>query len=297
MPFVKVSDIKMYYKIFYHEKEIEKLDRSLPIMIVLHGGPGIVDHNIEINFWSKFSSYLQVIFLDQRGCGLTEDGDPVKWNLSQCSEDLYLFSKNLGIENPIMVGNSWGGYVIMAYLAKYSAHPQALIFCDAEARVSLDVMKKAYKRIGHEEAGDLACDYYQNPEKPGIFEKWAQTCVPLFSRTKFTFTAPARVNMPMRIKFYKEELLQLDFRHNLKKICCPVLWLAGERNPTHPYEGAEEAAHYVPKQFINLQVIKDTGAPVYHDQPEKAYKLCMGFIKHLLHIEEKKKNPSILCKL
>ena len=70
--------------------------------------------------------------------------------------------------------------------------------------------------------------------------------------------------MTMREKFIGSESLDMDFTAELSKVGCPVLQLAGERDPTHPAICAERTAACFPRSKCVL--FPDTGAPVYQDQ-------------------------------
>lgn len=62
MSYIQLPDIKMFYRVVVQEKEVSGIDQKLPALIVLHGGPGIVDHQIEYDAWSKFSKLnVQVV--------------------------------------------------------------------------------------------------------------------------------------------------------------------------------------------------------------------------------------------
>lgn len=69
MPFVNANNIKIYYRIFLDGIEVETFHPQLKTMIVLHGAPGILDHQAELMAWKGFSKNMQVVFLDLRGSG------------------------------------------------------------------------------------------------------------------------------------------------------------------------------------------------------------------------------------
>lgn len=51
-------------------------------------------------FWPQLSIYLNVVFIDQRGCGKSDKGEPSKENLNQHGKDVYLFCEALNISKP-----------------------------------------------------------------------------------------------------------------------------------------------------------------------------------------------------
>ncbi len=303
MSFIQLPDIKMFYRVVILEKEVQVIDPNLPAIIVLHGGPGIVDHQIEYNAWRKFSKLTaQIIFLDQRGNGKTDDGDPRLWNLKQCGLDIKNFCEKAGIIKPIIAGVSWGGYVAMSYATQFPNHPRGLILCNTEAKVDLAAKKKAYctafESLGFSHTmtpynelatvvdnelmakiGSIACEYDRNPSDEN-FSRFIKYCVPLFSRIPFELLPPSRINMAMRKKFIAEESLDMDFRLKLASVQCPVLQIAGDRDPTHPYICAEETARCFPHGSFVL--LPDAGTPVYQDQPIGFETHITSFIEQLI---------------
>jgi proline iminopeptidase len=100
----------------------------------------------------------QVIFLDHRGNGRSEDGPRENWNLAQWGDDVHAFCDVLGIVSPIVLGTSFGGMVALAYATRHPEHPSKLVLISTEAaggthrerRVSL------FERFGGPEVGALA---------------------------------------------------------------------------------------------------------------------------------------------
>src|SRR3984893_1314378 len=56
--------------------------RERPTLLLLHGGPGF-DHSIYKPAYSALADIAQVIYLDHRGNGRSEDGASENWNLAQ----------------------------------------------------------------------------------------------------------------------------------------------------------------------------------------------------------------------
>jgi pimeloyl-ACP methyl ester carboxylesterase len=73
--------------------------REVPTVILLHGGPG-ADHPIYKPDFTALSDVAQVIFLDHRGTGRSDDGPPELWTLAQWADDLVAFCDALGIVKP-----------------------------------------------------------------------------------------------------------------------------------------------------------------------------------------------------
>ena len=281
MPHANIGDISLFYKVFRQGREQSNLDPELSTMIVLHGGPGFVDHNLYVPYWSYFAIFMQVVFVDQRGNGLSDHGDPAKWNLDTCGHDIYLFCQALQIDKPIIAGISWGGYVAMAYVSQHPEHPQALLLCNTEAKVSVEARYQMFKTLGGEKAGQAAWEYDHYPTKEGVHEQFIKHCLPYYAcyrSYKPEDIAQCHTNISMRTKFMKEENLVFDFRSTLNKVVCPTLLLAGEYSPGHPVTCAQQTAQSIPHQYVQLKIIKNAGAPVYNDKPAEVYACILRFI-------------------
>lgn len=55
--------------------------REKPTLLMLHGGPGS-DHSIYRPAYSGLADIVQVVYLDHRGNGRSEDGPRESWNLA-----------------------------------------------------------------------------------------------------------------------------------------------------------------------------------------------------------------------
>ena len=131
--------------------------REKPTLLMLHGGPG-ADHSIYKPAYSALADVAQIIYLDHRGNGRSEDGPREGWNLAQWGDDVRAFCDALGIADPIVLGASFGGMVALAYATRHPAHPSKLILISTAASGAehLDRRIELFERFGGPEAGALA---------------------------------------------------------------------------------------------------------------------------------------------
>ena len=106
--------------------------REKPVLLMLHGGPG-ADHSIYRPAYSALADIAQIVYLDHRGNGRSEDGPREGWNLAQWGDDVSAFCDALGIVDPIVLGASFGGMVALAYATHHPAHPSKLVLISTEA--------------------------------------------------------------------------------------------------------------------------------------------------------------------
>ena len=100
---------------------IRGVDRSKPLLLFLHGGPGSAHIGILRHYQQDLEKHFVVVQWDQRGAGLSgmEPVDPATINKEQFIADgvevtKYLL-KRFGQEKVFLVGHSWGsalGYIL-----------------------------------------------------------------------------------------------------------------------------------------------------------------------------------------
>ena len=100
--------------------------REKPTLLLLHGGPGF-DHSIYRPAYSALSDLVQIVYLDHRGNGRSEEGPRESWNLAQWGDDVRAFCDTLDIVRPIVLGASFGGMVAMSYATRHPGHPSRLV--------------------------------------------------------------------------------------------------------------------------------------------------------------------------
>ena len=101
--------------------------RERPTVVLLHGGPGSFDHSYFKPDFARLAEAAQVVYLDLRGHGRSEWGDPADWSFEMCADDVRAFCDALGIARPVVYGHSLGGFVAMVYAARHPGHAGALV--------------------------------------------------------------------------------------------------------------------------------------------------------------------------
>src|SRR6266850_1503525 len=112
--------------------------RDKPTLLMLHGGPGF-DHTMYKPAFSALADIAQVIYLDQRGQGRSS-GEPDTWTLANWGDDVKGFCDALGIEQPIVYGGSFGGFVAQSYATRHPEHPGKLILVSTAAHMEYEAV-------------------------------------------------------------------------------------------------------------------------------------------------------------
>src|SRR5579871_1728721 len=118
--FIELDDAKIFFDVAGSKLAIDgERMAERPTLIVMHGGPGF-DHASMRPYFDRFADTHQVIYLDHRGNGRST-GERPSWTLAQWGDDIHAFCQALGIEKPVVLGQSFGGMVAMSYGAR---HPE-----------------------------------------------------------------------------------------------------------------------------------------------------------------------------
>jgi len=262
--------------------------REKPTLLLLHGGPGF-DHSIYRPAYSALSDIAQVIFLDHRGNGRSQDGSAEAWNLAQWGDDVRAFCDVLGIVDPIVLGVSFGGMVALAYATRHPAHPSKLVLISTAAAGGTypDRRVELFERFGGPEVGALArrrfLEVQGHPDQASL-DAWRRLAFPLYTRT------PRDPDMARRA-ISRSEVLQwftkpggesdtFNMFPDLSRIQCPTLVLGGEDDPIHPIESQADIAGALPAHLVQFERFANCRHAVIPDAPERAMAVIRDFIEH-----------------
>ena len=261
--------------------------REKPTLLLLHGGPGF-DHSIYRPAYSALADIAQVIFLDHRGNGRSQDGPSEAWNLAQWGDDVRAFCDVLGIVNPIVLGASFGGMVALAYATRHPAHPCKLVLISTEAAGGTyrDRRVELFERFGGPEVGALARRRFlevQGHIDQASLDAWRRLAFPLYTRTPRDPDMARRAVSRSEVQhwFTKPggESHTFNMFPDLGHIQCPTLVLGGEDDPMLPIECQADIAAALPAHLVRFERFADCGHAVVPDAPERAMAVIRDFIE------------------
>jgi proline iminopeptidase len=250
-------------------------------LIVMHGGPGF-DHSTMRPYFDRFADTHQVIYIDHRGNGRST-GAPETWTLAQWGDDVKAFCDALGITKPVVLGNSFGGMVAMAYAAHYPDHPAKLILSSTASRLRLDVTLTLLAERGGEEARAIAERFWTAPDAHGMAD-YTRVCIPLYNPPGGDNEAIAAgfrravVRSEVAAHFLLGEIRTMDARAGLARVTCPTVITAGDYDPITPPACAEEIFEALPQGLAELEIVQGAGHGIHRDAPEKAEAICRRFL-------------------
>jgi pimeloyl-ACP methyl ester carboxylesterase len=262
--------------------------REKPTLLLLHGGPGF-DHSIYRPAYSALSDIAQVIFLDHRGNGRSEDGPSEAWNLAQWGDDVRAFCDVLGIVDPIVLGVSFGGMVALAYATRHPAHPSKLVLISTEAAGGTHRERRIqlFERFGGPEVGALARRRFlevQGHTDQASLDAWRRLAFPLYTRTRRDPDMARRtVSRSEVLHWFTKpggESHTFNMFPDLGRIQCPTLVLGGEDDPMLPIECQADIAAALPAHLVRFERFADCGHALIPDAPERAMAVIRDFIEH-----------------
>ncbi len=105
---------------------------ALPLLVV-NGGPGLSHaYLLPTDVWQQLARKRRVIFYDQRGTGASKPLPPgAPQTLAAQVADLEAVRQGLGLAQVVLLGDSYGGLLSIAYASAHPDHVAKLILSDA----------------------------------------------------------------------------------------------------------------------------------------------------------------------
>ncbi len=250
-----------------------------PTLLLLHGGPGF-DHSSFRPYFDRFADTHEVVYLDHRAQGRSDGADdPARWNLDTWADDVARFCAALEIERPVLLGNSFGGFVAMHAAARHPALVDRLVLMSTAARRHSQITAARFERLGGPEARDAYRRVYvERDGAPDAWMEYAAKCLPLYNRTPTPFAADrGRMNFAV-VAHSVDWFADYDLRAELAGVSVPTLVLVGEDDPMTPVEAAEEITASLPPGVARLERFADCGHGTYRDQPERTEAALRAFL-------------------
>ena len=102
------------------DAERERREGHIPLLL-LHGGPGACHDYIEA-IAAVSATGRRVVFYDQQGCGNSDQpDDPARWTVDFYVREVEAVREAMGLERVHILGQSWGGMLLMEYLVRQPA--------------------------------------------------------------------------------------------------------------------------------------------------------------------------------
>jgi len=250
--------------------------RQRPTVVLVHGGPGTYDHSYLKPSFGWLAEVAQVIYLDLRGHGRSDWGDAGAWSFEACADDVRMFCDAVGIAEPIVLGHSMGGPIVLLYGARHPGHAAGLVVQSGFARWDAPRMVDAFRRVAGDEVAEIAARSYAGESVPA--EEWARV---------FAAFGPHRpdeerkANAPQNLELNSRGMdlvRRLDIVDQLGRVAAPTLVSVGDLDPVTPVAAAEEIVDALPDGVGRLEILHGAGHFSWLDAPERYRSMINGFI-------------------
>ena len=200
------------------------------------------------------------------GCGGSDTMD-TPWSLDDYCHFVLKFMAAVGISDPILIGHSHGGRVILKMAADGMVNPPKIVLLDSAGLIPKKSTKqklraksfKAIKRV-------LSLPVIKNHSEP------------LLDKARKHYGSADYNAAPEVLRKTLVSLVNTDLRDIIHNIKCPTLLIWGENDTATPLSDAKIIESLIPDS--GLCVIKGTGHYSFCEQPYQAHAILNSFIKY-----------------
>ena len=108
---------------------------ALPVLL-LHGGPGAA-HDYMLPLAERLSEHRPAIVYDQLGCGRADRPDDTSlWTVDRSVTEVDQVRAALGLDRCHLLGQSWGGWLAIDYMARGPAGVAGLVLASTSASIA-----------------------------------------------------------------------------------------------------------------------------------------------------------------
>jgi pimeloyl-ACP methyl ester carboxylesterase len=278
--FVPVNGVRLFVDVL-SPKLVPSGPRMIerPTVVALHGGPSDHAHMREVV--APLSDGTQVVLFDHRGCGRSERGDPSRWTMDQWGDDVRGLCDALGIEKPIVIGMSFGGFVAQAYMTRHPGHAEKVALVATGARMDLELSREGFRKQGGDAAARAFEAFARDPD-PSTAAAFMSECRALYTARRVVdgdLAARARSNLDLAMSFFRHiGDPSLDFRERLGEVTTPVLIIGGDEDPILPPQFQDELERELTSAPTKRVRLPAAGHFIHVDQPERFFGALREFV-------------------
>jgi pimeloyl-ACP methyl ester carboxylesterase len=253
--------------------------REKPTLICMHGGPGF-DHTGFKPAFSQLADIAQIVYYDHRGHGRSDRRPREEWTLDTWADDIVRLCDALGIEKPIVLGQSFGGMVAQKYVARHPEHPGKVVISSTSPRWVLERKLVEFEKRGGARAREVAQAYWRDPSRE-TFQVYWDECRNLYNTRPNPDPQSGErttMNVDILLDFAAGEIQTMDLAPGLANARCPVLVMAGDEDPICPLIDAQEIVAALPKEWVRFARFPNVGHGAWRDDPQAAFAVLREFI-------------------
>jgi proline-specific peptidase len=263
-------------------------------LLLLHGGPG-APHDTFEPLAAVLRKERRVVMYDQLGCGLSDKPqDSSLWTVSNYLMELRWVIRELGLNEVVVLGQSWGGMLALEYAVTQPEELRGLVLSNSlasshawnnEARRLVDEMPAQQREIidRAESTGDTTSAEYQEAAMEFYrrhvcrLAEWPECLNRMFA--KFIEHPEVYRHMWGASEFYcTGTLRQWDIRPRLKEVKTPALIISGEFDEATPTVERELQEGIAGSRWT---VIQNASHMTYLEEPKQYLRAVIGFLEEI----------------
>lgn len=262
-----------------------------PPVVVVHGGPGTVDHTYLLPDMDRLADVSRLIYYDQRGHGRSRGAlEPDDISVDRFVEDLGAVLSTLGLDTVTLLGHSWGTHLALRFAIRSADRVDRLILMNALPASSTDHAR--YVEFRREMTAPLADDlsFLRSTTAYEDGDPHVEADLVRLS-TSVGITHPANTAR-LRLHFTRENVARgrmifqrfeedpfsrpFDLLPSLARLALPALVLHGEDDFV-PVPAAEHVAEAL--SGSRLVVIPECGHCAFLEAMDTVHAEVAGFLK------------------
>jgi proline iminopeptidase len=257
-----------------------------PVLIAHHGGGGIGSLAEPKATFGPLADEMRVVVFDARGCGLSGGKPP--FSHAQWAADVDGLRQWLGVDEIVVAGGSYGGFIAMEYAIAYPGRARAMILRDTSPdRSNLD---RAYENARAQTRIEIDWDNFDRywsgriRDDEDLKARWAEI-IPLYD---FEYD-PVRSAERVEAGIYRHEahnwcftrnMPGYDLRPQLPGVRCPTLVTVGRADWVTPVSSAETIASLIPAS--RLVIFEKSGHSPQIEEFDKFQAVIRDFVHDVI---------------
>lgn len=285
---LKVNGTELYFDVVGSGLDATANFAQRPTLVVLHGGPGF-DHSYLRPWLDPVSECAQVVYVDQRGCGRSQRHTHEYYQLGIMADDIVLLCQELGIARPIVLGQSFGGFVALSIALRHPEFAAGIVLFDTSPAwtggYDLDALERLVGGERGKELREIAYRESTGQASEAELKRFEQEIMPLYWHQGFKpeyigqLYNEALLNMDIASYMMGTLSKEYDLRPQLSEIKVPALVLQGRYDWVTPMAGAETMAQTIPN--ARLHIFEHSGHMVFMEEPEELVAVLKDWIAGL----------------
>jgi proline iminopeptidase len=260
---------------------------ALPV-IAVNGGPGLSHaYMVQNDLWQRVAQHRLVVLYDQRGTGASKHLQPnAPQTMNAQVADVEAIRAALHLDKVALVGDSYGGFLSMAYTAAHPDRVAKLILSDSpppNMKEMVHLLPQTFPDVI--ESGEAEEKRLAAPNTPAANEAAAQAS--LVNHFRMIFYSPEKRDqylahmgdigfVPSVAEAVSQSAESLDLNAAAAKFTCPTLVLTGRYDMNVAPLNAWRMAHQIPNAKI-VFFEESSHLPAY-EEPEKYLQVLEDFL-------------------